>query len=96
MALSRREARFQATHGGMSSGGWYAARRAAEKLGVPKSEFDAKYRTPVGRAGIKEVMAAKRDAAKAKERGEDTAPHMNRINAVISAFGIEGVQWGST
>ena len=88
---SAREIAFRASHG-MSSGGWYAARREAKSRGVSGKDFDTLYRTPTGRTQVKALVQAKRAAHR-----NATEAAVQRIRQAIAALPPGTVvAWGST
>lgn len=80
----------------MSSGAYYEMRRKAEKAGMANRAFDRAARTIPGYKQAKALIQEKRAAAKAKKRGQDTQPYVNRIKDLIGQLppDIE-VGWGT-
>lgn len=80
----------------MSSGAYYEMRRKAEKAGVASKAFDTIASTIPGYRKAKSLVQAKRTAGKAKAKGIDTQPFVNKIKELIEQMppDIE-VGWGT-
>lgn len=80
----------------MSSGAYYEMRRKAEKSGIAAKAFDKIASNLPGYKSAKKIIQAKRAAGKAKAKGADTQPFVNRIKELIEDMppDIE-VGWGT-
>lgn len=80
----------------MSSGAYYEMRRKAARAGVAGKAFDKIASTVPGYKTAKKIVQAKRQAGKAKDKGIDTKPFVDRIKDIIEQMppDIE-VGWGT-